>query len=173
MPDHTNGFAHRNGQAVNPNTQHESSDANVRAIVWFGVGLIAFGVVAHLLALAMLDWCADVQKQQDKPLPPLAKKERLVLPRDLNRIPGPVLQQSEERDLDALRKEEVTRLKQYGWVNRQDRTVHVPIDEAIAQMAEPKFAAKHGISVRPAAESERLRKLEAPRPAVTAKGGGK
>jgi hypothetical protein len=85
----------------------------------------------------------------------------------------PVLQVSEEGDLDALRAEEDARLNHYGWVNRKDETVHVPIDVALRQMADPKFAAKHGLRARPEAETERLKRLEAPVPAATARGGGK
>src|SRR4051794_1954301 len=87
MPDHT--APHPDGQAVNPDTTHERSDANVRAIVWSGVGLIAFGVVAHLLALLAFDWLDGVAKREDQPLPPLAKKERPTFnPEELKRLRG-------------------------------------------------------------------------------------
>jgi hypothetical protein len=180
MPDHAYE-PHRDGQAVNPDTQHEARDVNVRVIVWFGVGLIAFGVVAHLLALAVFDWLYDEAKRQDKPLSALAKQERPSFsPESLKRLRGrahdlqhyPLLQENEVHDLNELRAEEDAQLNRYGWVNREEKTAHVPINVALKQMADPTFAAKHGIRVRPREETERLRGLEAPLPAVTQRGGG-
>jgi hypothetical protein len=46
-----------------------------------------------------------------------------------------------------LRREEDRRLKSYGWVDKQVGVVHIPIDEAMRLLADPKNAEAHGIRV--------------------------
>lgn len=138
---------------VHPDVQHETSDVQVRGIIWFGVGLAVFLAVVHMLMAGMFVWFDGLQRQQSKQLPPLAKRERAVFPKDLNRIPGPRLQESEVGDMQRLRQEEEAKL------NRKTAGL-VPIDEALKQMADPRFAAKYGIRARPAAETARMQKLE-------------
>jgi hypothetical protein len=147
--------------AVNAEVAHETSDVNVRGIVCFAVGLAAFLVVSSLVLVLQFAWYEDLERRQDRKLPDLARRERVAFPRDLNRIPGPRLQESEEGDLVKLRAAEEAAL------NRSSDG-RVPIAEAMKQMSDPAFAAKHGIRVRPEAEREKARKLEQTWPA---KGG--
>jgi len=70
------------------------------------------------------------------------------LPGDLQRIPVPRLEESEERELRELREEEAARLHSYGWVDRMAGTVRIPIDVALEMLADPKTAERHGIRVR-------------------------
>src|SRR5512142_3322125 len=44
MPDNPRYGEH----VVNPETHHETSDVNVKALIWFGVIFIVFAIVAHL-----------------------------------------------------------------------------------------------------------------------------
>ena len=46
------------------------------------------------------------------------------------RVPAPVLQISPSEDLAALRLEEEKALASYGWMDRQRRTVRIPIERA-------------------------------------------
>ena len=98
-------------------------------------------VVSSLLMLWLFHWLFTEEKLRYKELPPLAKK-RLVFPDDLQLIPGPLLQKSEQEDMDQMRKRED------DWLN-SDKDGVVPIAEALRRMADPEFAAKHGIRVRP------------------------
>jgi hypothetical protein len=139
--------------AVNPDVSHEPSDVNVRAILWFGVGLAAFLVLASVALWGMFEWLNALERERDRPLPDLARRERAVFPKDLDRIPGPRLQVSEEGDLKRLRAEEDAAL------NSKEKG-KVPIDEALKRMSAPAFAEKHGIRVRPEVEREKMRQLE-------------
>ena len=56
---------------VNPDVHHEESDVNIRAILGFGVGLIAVAVVVHLLIYVLFGYFnsrEDVQAPADYPL---------------------------------------------------------------------------------------------------------
>jgi hypothetical protein len=46
------------------------------------------------------------------------------------------LQTEPAQDLAALRRLEEQRLSGYGWIDRQQKTVHIPIDRAIAVTVE-------------------------------------
>jgi len=57
-------------------------------------------------------------------------------PLTIAEIPGPRLQTEPAQDLAALRRLEEQRLSSYGWIDRQQKTVHIPIDRAIAATVE-------------------------------------
>jgi len=46
-----------------------------------------------------------------------------------------------------LRRAEDRRLSNYGWVDRKTGVVHIPIEEAMRQLADPDVAKVHGIRV--------------------------
>src|SRR4051812_4370024 len=118
--------------AVNADVNHETSDVYVRPIIWFGVGLAAFLVAASVLVVGLFDWFEHLERQSDKKLPALAKRERLTFPKDLHRIPGPILQASEEADLKRLREAEEAALS-------RSTDGRVPLTEALKQMSDPDF----------------------------------
>jgi hypothetical protein len=125
--------------------RYEKSDVRFGGIVAFGVSLLLLGLVVHVSLALMFDELGDRARRDDPPLPALAAKERPKLPRDLTRIPPPVLQQDEIADLKRLRDAEDRRLDGYGWVNAKTGLVHIPIAEAMRLLADPKFAEAHGI----------------------------
>lgn len=51
---------------------------------------------------------------------------------NLSRLPAPRLQLDPRRDLTLLRTAEDQRLSSYGWINRDRKTVHIPIEHALA-----------------------------------------
>ena len=44
-------------EIVNPDTHHEKSDVNVRALLWAVVIFIVFGAVTHFLLYAQFHYC--------------------------------------------------------------------------------------------------------------------
>jgi hypothetical protein len=56
--------------------------------------------------------------------------------RRIEDIPSPRLQVDPRQDLAAWRRAENERLSSYGWVDRDQKVVHIPIDRAIAVIAE-------------------------------------
>jgi hypothetical protein len=105
-------------RAVNPENTYERSDWPIKAI-----GVVALIVLAFL---AIAPWAlfggfrgsvSDVDRQ-------LA-----VTP------PAPRLQVDPEEDLARLRAAAEARLESYGWVDRQKGVVHIPIEQAMRQVA--------------------------------------
>jgi hypothetical protein len=129
------------------NVRYERSDAQVGTVCACGAGLALAVLVVCLVAAGLFDAFKASAQRQDTPLPTLAAQERLQLPRDVRKIPAPVLQENEPIDLERLRETEERRLISYGWVDAKAGIVHIPIAEAMRLLADPKIAEAHGIRV--------------------------
>src|SRR5262245_14701308 len=110
-----------------PELAHEATDASPSSIIKFGIGLVVFGIIVHLVLAVMFSVLATRTDRDQPKLSPLAKKERTRLPQDLDRIPSPRLQKNDQADMEALRKEDDAKLNSYGWLNKEDGTVSIPI----------------------------------------------
>jgi hypothetical protein len=113
----------------------------------FGLGLGLAILVVLLVTRWLFDAFKEVVRHNDTALPALAAKQRPQLPRDLRKIPAPLLQENESADLTRLRQREEKQLNSYGWVDTNAGVVHIPIAEAMRLLADPKSAAAHGIRV--------------------------
>jgi hypothetical protein len=126
----------------NPAVEHEESDVNIRAIFGFGLGLLAVGVVVHVLVwLLFLSFTAGEQAQSP-PRYSLAAADAERLP------PEPRLQTAPRQDLIDLRAQEQQLLQTYGWVDRNAGVVRIPIEDAI------RLTLERGLPVRPGAKGK-------------------
>ena len=125
--------------ALNPETHHETSDVDVRAILWFVVIFLAFAVVTHLLLYFLYhafvkEFRGDVQPArtaikapaqlpQTPRLQPFPQKDQNGNPISPN-ASTPVV------DMDEMRASEDEALKNPGWVDKQKGIVRIPIERA-------------------------------------------
>ena len=122
---------------------HEHTDANVWLIVQFAIWLAASALVTHLLMWGLFAWFVkdrgDVAKQAIE-FPLAAQQER--------RLPaGPRLQPIPANEIFEFRQRENAELSEYGWVDRNAGTVHIPIEQA------KELLLQRGLPSRPAAAS--------------------
>ncbi len=109
-----------------PETHHEDSDVNVRAIFGFGAALIFVAVVVHVAVWLLYVLFAGQENRAQPPREfPRAIEEQNRLP------PEPRLQTSPREDLRDLRTQEDVILNSYGWVDRNNGVVRIPITEAM------------------------------------------
>lgn len=102
-----------------PGAGYETSDWPLAAIGILALVVLAFLVIAPLvLRAAYRDTLAD------------ADRRLLVEP------PAPRLQSDPAADLARFRTAEQQRLESYGWVDRQKGIVHIPIGQAMREIAE-------------------------------------
>ena len=109
---------------------HESSDANVRGVVWAGVALAVTALVVQVGLYFQLRLLAT-RAERLEPVPPSFAPATEHAP-----PPEPRLQTAPAEDLRYLRAAEQTRLTTYGWVDRKAGVVRVPIDRAKELVAE-------------------------------------
>lgn len=137
---------------VNPEVRHEKSDANVRGIVYFALGLVAFAVAAHLFLAWLHDGLLQGEKAKEPKATPISR-ERPVFPQNLDKVPGPLLQTDEVRDYSEFRAQEEAALN--------NPKAGMPIREAMRLVADPKRAEAFGVRVRPPGEAGKKGKGEA------------
>jgi len=106
---------------AHPSPAHEVRDANVRSLMWFGVGilgLIIFGFIVAELALHFF-----VGRRPIKP--PTAFFTQQQTP------PPPLIQEHPGEELQDYLKQQNQVLDSYGWVDRKAGIVRIPIDQAM------------------------------------------
>jgi len=124
---------------LNPETHHESSDVNVRGILWFVVIFVAFAIVTHIFLYFLY---AGFQKHFRNDIQP--KRTAISVPAALPQTPRlqPFPQQDQRGsaippyastpvvDMEEMRASEETALKNPGWADKQKGIVRIPIDRA-------------------------------------------
>jgi len=111
--------------AANPEVHHEHSDVNITAIFGFGASLFVVAVIIHLMVYVLFRFFDAREGRPVTPEYPLAIAQENRLP------PEPRLQINPRQDLADLRAREQQTLTTYGWVDRNNGVVRIPIDKAI------------------------------------------
>ena len=176
MPEH---IQYEDNDLFNPETHHEHSDVPVRPLFWFIIIFIVFAAVSHV-ALYLL-YQAFVKGERSRMDPPQTQVSR---PADAS-VPQnqPLLQpfprgevvpyrQTPVTDLEDMRYAEDTRLKHYGWVDKQKGVVHIPIDDAKKLFAARAAVASVAPASLPAATPASQPAPTASEPAFTSTTGG-
>jgi hypothetical protein len=107
---------------------HEPNDVNIPAVVIFLVALAAAVVAAVLLLRGLLTYFDARKVEEAPPQAPLATGARLPPEPRLQGAPGSVSSPTE--DIKRFREEESQMLNSYGWVDRQNGVIRIPIERA-------------------------------------------
>jgi hypothetical protein len=126
----------------NPVVEGEPTDVNVRAILWLLLVLSAGCVVVFTAMWWLREGFLAREQAANPALTPLAERESVRLPRDLNKLPSPRLHADDREELEALRAYEKERLTTYGWVDRESGVVRIPVNEAMRLVAEEGLPAR-------------------------------
>jgi hypothetical protein len=103
-------------EASDRTVEYEPSDAEPRVIAWLGIGIIVLLLLSPVGLRLLFPDALD----------------RGVNAGALANIPSPRLQIDPEHDLAALRDTEGGRLSSYGWINREQKAVRMPIERAMS-----------------------------------------
>ncbi len=115
---------------------YEQDDVNVVAIARFGAGIAVASIVAMvILWLVMRSWTSQA-------LTPTPQVEPAAV--EAPAAPGPGLDAAPELTLERVRARDAARLNSYGWVDRDNGIVHIPIEEAMRLLLERGVAAREG-----------------------------
>jgi hypothetical protein len=107
---------------------HEVGDVRIRNVVLVLGAMLVAAVVINLGLGAFFALLNDRATAVDVPASPLSRTEQLP--------PAPRLQVAPADDLARLRTAEQQRLNSYDWVDRNAGVVRIPIDRAMALIAE-------------------------------------
>lgn len=112
---------------VTPGVKYEFSDANVKGIIWFGVGLVVLAIVTDLLMRWTFDSFANPAAiNLPDPTAPVAAEFEGSYPR------RPLLEGLEDPDLFNKRNAaDKAKIASYGWVDQRAGIVRIPIEQAM------------------------------------------
>lgn len=135
-PRHAGDIAHGQHGA---HAGHETTDAKIRPLIMFSIGLVILSVATFFAMRAMFDSLSKRERDEAPPRHPLAAGMEIPPEPRLEPMPGydlPPLGADGQRPfatrgLAAHRKQEQETLDSYGWIDRQAGIVRVPIDRAI------------------------------------------
>ncbi|MBW3541714.1 MAG: hypothetical protein KY476_15710 [Planctomycetes bacterium] len=119
---------------------HEPLSTNVRGVVLFAIGLAV--LIAGVLGLMRATSAWLTAAGPPEPGPPQPIYERAGAP------PEPRLNPDQAADLKQLKARELRILHEYGWIDRDQKIVRVPVERAAERLAAQGFEAL----ARPAAK---------------------
>ncbi|MBV8806748.1 MAG: hypothetical protein JO042_16940 [Sinobacteraceae bacterium] len=102
-----------------PVPSHEDTDVGTR-LIWIGVPMLIVSVIALAFLVLWLFSGRIVERTIHLPLP---------------RYPTPELQVTPTEDLVKFRAEHLQRLNSTGWIDKAHGIAHIPIDEAMREVA--------------------------------------
>ena len=131
MPDHAH---YGDDEIVNPETHHEESDVNVRALLWSVAIFIIFAGVTHLvLYLQFHAYARYFRNESSQPLTMMAHPTAVPATPRLQPFPNKTIPPPASTpviDMAEMRNAENESLNKAGWVDRQKGIVRLPIDVA-------------------------------------------
>ncbi len=110
--------------AENGDVSYEKRDVNARAILWVGIMIIISAVIIHFAVWGVFDFFNAREARKGKPPATLVNTKRQP-------PPAPRLQTDAPADLQKIRANENAALESYGWVDRQNGIVHIPVERAM------------------------------------------
>jgi hypothetical protein len=135
-------MAEMHADSTSPQPGHETRDFSIRVVVLFGACL------AVLLAgsLALMAWLFDVFNVTPEAHGLRGAPVAATPPSP----PGPRLQPSPAQDMLEMLQAENARLQSYGWVDRSAGIARMPVDRAMASIAQQGLPSWHEIPALPA-----------------------
>jgi hypothetical protein len=108
------------------NAGYETRDIRPRGIVLLGAALAAVAIAVHVLLWWLFGRLESRAQRNDPPVSPLA--------RSAEPAPGPQLEL--KLDYRQFERGDAAQLESYGWIDREQRIVHIPIERAMQLLVE-------------------------------------
>lgn len=135
---------------LNPEVHHEHKDVNVRVLLWFSVIFIVFTAVTFVALWGMYGWLAKGEREAQPQPATLVRRDAPLLPPEPRLQPFPAPQQGKTgvdepmtlspvtdplantpvADMDQMIADEAKHLASYGWLDRDQGVVRIPVSEA-------------------------------------------
>ncbi len=107
---------------------HEPNAVNIPSIVMFLISLAGLIVIAFLLLRGLLLYFDDRKAEEAPPRSPLATG--VILPPEPRLQGAPGSASSPTQDIRRFFDQEKQMLNSYGWIDRQNGVIRIPIEQA-------------------------------------------
>jgi hypothetical protein len=121
---------------TDPSAGYEQRDVNIRDVLSLAVAVVAGSAIVMWALYGLRDNWEETAKSEDPRLSPYANLEQIP--------PAPRLQSTPNRDYAQFAAEQEQQLNSYGWVDRKDEIVRIPIDRAMDLILEKGLPAPTG-----------------------------
>lgn len=140
---------------INPETHHETSDVNVRGLLWFIVIFVAFSILTYICIWIVFKQFAKMARHSTTPaLTQMARPANASVP-DAPRLQPFPTREADGRvkppnnttpavDMVEMRAHENQMLNSAGWVDQQHGIVRIPIETA-KELAVQRLGANAGV----------------------------
>jgi hypothetical protein len=129
---------HIDGQ--NEEVDFEREDLGAKPILIFLLGLVIGCLLVALVLRGLYSYLDSYENRHQPAESPLVQQTtadtRIVEKGDINKFPQPRLEGEEMSEINAFRLQEEQTLNSYGWVDEQAGVVRIPIDRAMALLAQ-------------------------------------
>jgi hypothetical protein len=102
---------------------YETRDVNIRVVLWLAMATAVGAGLAHVGVYYLMSVYESQARENDPPLSPYAAREAAP--------PGTPLQAAPLADYEQYRREQERLTSTYGWVNRQQGVVRIPVERAM------------------------------------------
>lgn len=162
---------HIDGQ--NEEMDFEREDLGAKPILIFLLGLIIGCVVVALALKGLYSYLDGYENRHQSVENPLVQQTttdtRLIEKGDINKFPQPRLESDETTEINAFRMQEEQTLNSYGWVDQQAGVARIPIDRAMALLAQRGLPTRPQAGVTPPSDvktaTDAARKADTSKPA--------
>lgn len=118
----------------------ERQDLSVQGVFGFLISLAVGGVLVYFVVWGLYDFMDARQRSHQPPQSPLVKQAetdpRNVSPEEITKFPPPRLERNERVEIRDFRLKEEQTLNSYGWVDEKAGVVRIPIEDAMALLAQ-------------------------------------
>jgi hypothetical protein len=145
---------HIDGQ--NEEMDFEREDLRAKPILLFLFGLIVGCLLVALVLKGLYSYLDSYENHHQAAQSPLVQQTttdtRNVEPGDIKKFPQPRLESDETTEINAFRMQEEETLNSYGWVDQQAGVARIPIDRAMALLAQRGLPTRPQAGVTPPSE---------------------
>lgn len=127
----------------NPEVDYDRTDMSAKAIVGFLIFLAIAGIFVHLILWGLYKRFAGQYKAETPLANPIFSSTRQLPGDPVRTFPPPRLQPDDVADMNKFRAQEEIILNTYDWVDQQQGTVRIPIEQAMRHLAQ------RGLPTRP------------------------
>jgi hypothetical protein len=102
---------------------YERRDVRISALVWLALSVLLGTTAVFVVLWLLLGYLETQARRTDPQLSPLAESEQSP--------PAPQLQQTPVEDLQTLIQRDEAILSSYGWADKEQQTVRIPVSRAM------------------------------------------
>jgi hypothetical protein len=143
-------------EQTNPDVHHETSDANIRGVLWFALIVLVLGIVTQAVMAVLVGAMNASEDSAKPPLSPIIARERTDQVKDFIPSLDPEARRG-KTEAESGRREVQPRLQSdpvddlailRAWEERELRKGLIPIEKAMGMLADPATAQRLGVKSR-------------------------